>query len=189
MTTPPSPAPATPLHAALWGVVAEFDTPEAVLAAADAAYLAGYRALDAYSPYPVEGLAEALGVRGNRIPLVTLVGGLAGGAVGYFMLWYANAVSYPLNVGGRPHDSWPAFIPITFETTILVAAFSAFLGLLWMNGLPQPYHPVFHAEAFRRASQDRFFLSVEAADPAFDRDETLAFLASLGARSVQEVQP
>lgn len=169
--------------------MAEFDTAEAVLAAAEVTREAGYTRLDAYSPYPVEGLAEAVGMRGNRVPLVTLLGGLVGAGSGYFMLWYANVVSYPMNVGGRPHHSWPSFVPITFETMVLIAAFAAFVGVLWMNRLPEPYHPVFHAESFKRASQDRFFLTVEASDPRFDRAETRAFLEALGPLHIEEVAP
>jgi Protein of unknown function (DUF3341) len=139
----------------------------------------GYRNMDAYTPYPVEGLSEELGLTRSRVPFVVLVGGLVGAAGGFFMQYWAEAVDYPLNVGGRPYNSWPAFIPITFELMVLVAALAALLGMFYLNGLPMPYHPVFHLPRFARASQDRFFLCIEATDPRFDRSATKQFLASL----------
>lgn len=165
---------------AIYGLMAEFLTPEEIVAAARRARQAGYRALDAYTPYPVEGLSAELGVRRTRLPFIVLVSGLVGAAVGFFMQYYSIGVDYPLNVGGRPYNSWPAYMPITFEVMVLVAALSAVFGMLFLNGLPEPYHPVFHVERFVRASQDRFFLCIEATDPRFDRVETEAFLASLG---------
>lgn len=172
---------------ARYGLLAEFLTPETLLAATERAYAAGYRRMDAYSPFPVEGLAEALGSRGTAVPAIVLGGGIAGGVGGFFMQWYATTVAYPLNVGGRPLNSWPMYIPITFELTILGAALAAILGMLALNRLPQPYHPVFNVEAFGRASQDRFFLCIEATDPRFERAETARFLGSLGAREVNDV--
>lgn len=172
----------------LHGLIAEYETPEALKAAARGAREAGYRELDAYTPFPVEGLADAVGFSKNRVPLAVLGGGLLGGGLAYFMQWYINVWDYPLNIGGRPFHSWPAFIPITFELTILFAAFGALIGMLAMNGLPKPFHPVFRAPGFDRASQDRFFLYVEANDPQFDRDRTRGFLARTGARSVEVVR-
>jgi hypothetical protein len=164
---------------AIWGLLAEFDSPEAILAAARRVRLAGYGHFDAHTPYPVDGLATELGMRRSRIGSVVLIGGLVGAAVGFGMQFYSMAIDYPLNVGGRPLNSWPAFIPITFEVLILVGALSAFLGMLFLNGLPQPHHPLFGVPQFSRASQDRFFLSVEAADPRFDLEKTTRLLASL----------
>lgn len=173
----------------LYGLMAEFETPEHLRSAAQRAYDEGYRQMDAYSPFPVEGLAAAIGFEKNRVPLVVLLGGLVGGGYIYFMMWYASVIDYPLNVGGRPLHSWPAFIPITFEVTVLLAAFGALLGMLALNGLPRPYHPVFNAPNFERASRDRFFLCIEADDPNFDLEETRRFLASLHPTAVSEVEP
>ena len=164
-------------EAKLYGLMAEFERPEDILHAARMAWQAGYRELDAYAPYPVKGLARALGMRRSRIPSIVLIGGLAGGAVGFFMQYWSMAYDYPLNVGGRPHNSWPVFVPIAFELLVLVASFSAFLGMLFLNGLPQLHHPVFNVPGFERASQDRFFLCIEATDPQFDRETTAGFLS------------
>ncbi len=163
----------------LYGLMAEFDSAQAILHATRSAWQAGYRDLDAYAPYPVEGLARALGMQQSRIPSIVLIGGLAGGAVGFFMQYWAMAFDYPLNVGGRPCNSWPVFVPIAFELLVLVASFAAFLGMLFLNGLPKLHHPVFNVPGFERASQDRFFLCIEATDPQFDRDTTAAFLSGL----------
>jgi hypothetical protein len=143
--------------------------------------------MDAFSPYPVEGLAEALEFRQTWIPLVVLLGGLAGAIGGYGLQYYVSVIEYPLNIGGRPFHSWPAFIPVTFETAILGAALAAVFGVLALNGLPQPYHPVFNVSRFARATQDGFFLVVESADPLFDLPVTWAFLLGLGAREVFDV--
>ena len=172
----------------LWGLVAEFEGPTALLEAAERAREAGYARLDAYVPFPVEGLSEALGFRRTALPLLVLVGALVGAAGGYFMQWYAMAVWYPLNVGGRPLNSWPMFIPITFELTILFASFAAVLGMIGLNGLPMPYHPVFNAPRFALASRDRFFLCIEARDPKFDRESCRRFLETLGAHDIAEVE-
>ena len=171
----------------LFGVMAEFEDHHQLLAAAKRAYAEGYRRLDAYSPFPIEGLAEAIGRGYTIVPLLTLMGGMLGGIGGYFMQWYAMAKLYPLNVGGRPRHSWPNFIPITFELTILVAAITAFVAVLVLNRLPEPHHPVFNVPEFRRASIDRFFLCLEAADPKFDRAATRTFLESLKPLKVVEV--
>jgi|SRR5947209_12690851 len=167
--------PRTPIH----GLMAEFETADAVLAATVRAYQAGYREMDAYTPYTVEGLATALGVRRSRVPSIVLIAGLIGGGVGFFMQYWTMAVDYPMNVGGRPLNSWPAFIPVTFEVLVLVASFAAFFGMLFLNGLPRPNHPVFAEPRFARASQDRFFLCIEASDPRFDSVQTTLFLAGL----------
>ncbi len=140
---------------------------------------AGYRQMDAYTPYPVEGLAAELGMRTTRIPFVVLMGGLVGAGVGFFMQYYSMAINYTFNSGGRPYNSWPVFIPITFELLILVGAFAAFLGMMFLNGLPHLHHPLFNVPQFDRSSQDRFFLCIEATDPQFDRRATAEFLATL----------
>ena len=175
--------------APVYGLLAEFDSPEDLVAAGERAYADGYRRLDAYTPFPVHGLAEAIGFRTNRLPLLVLIGGIVGAGVGFFSQYYAAVIDYPLNVGGRPLNSWPAFIPITFEVTILAAAATAVLGMLALNGLPQPYHPVFNAPRFALATRDRFFLCIEAADPRFDAEATRKFLENLGAKEVTDVEP
>src|SRR5215831_9152219 len=171
----------------IYGLLAEFSDPTELVAAARRAYEEGYRQMDAYSPFPVEELAEALGFRRTRVPLIVLIGGLVGCVGGYFLQYYVAAVHYPINIGGRPLNSWPAFIPITFELTVLVAALSAVLGLLALNGLPMPYHPVFNVPGFALASKDRFFLAIESRDPKFDVETTRAFLQTLGAKEVSDV--
>ncbi len=165
--------------AAIWGLLVEFQSPEELLAATRCCRQAGYRVLDAHTPYPVEGLAAELGLTRSRIPSVVLIGGIVGAAVGFWMQYYSMAIDYRLNIGGRPYNSWPAFIPVTFELLILVASCAAFFGMLFLNGLPQPHHPLFSVPQFSRASQDRFFLSIEAGDPRFDLEETVRFLSSL----------
>ncbi len=164
----------------LYGLMAEFVEPSQILEATRAAWNQGYRAMDAYTPYPVAGLPAALGLKRNYIPSVVFVGGLVGATFGFVMQYYTMAIDYPLNVGGRPYNSWPVFIPITFEVLVLVAAFSAFLSMLFLNGLPRPHHPVFNVPGFERASQDRFFLCIEATDAKFDLLETARFLLTLG---------
>jgi hypothetical protein len=173
----------------LYGLLAEFDAPEDLVAAAERAYADGYRRLDAYSPFPVHGLAEAIGFHTNRVPLLVLIGGLVGAGAGFFSQYWAAVIDYPINVGGRPLNSWPAFIPITFEVTILLAALAAVLGMLALNGLPQPYHPVFNAPRFALATRDRFFLCIEATDPRFDPEATRKFLQESGAKEVTDVEP
>jgi hypothetical protein len=179
---------ATPTPERLYGLLAEFEEGDMLLDAARRAYAAGYRKMNGYTPFPIHGLAQALGRKPTRVPLATLIGGILGGSAGYFMLYYASVVSYPINVGGRPLHSWPAFIPITFEMTVLGAAFAAFFGMLALNGLPHPYHPLFNVPAFSLASRDRFFLCIQSGDPLFDLEETRRFLESLRAR-VYEVPP
>lgn len=172
----------------LFGLMAEFAEHDQLLAATRRAYAEGYRQMDAYSPFPVEGLAEAMGHEHTPIPLFTLMGGMLGGLGGYFMQWYSMARLYPLNVGGRPYNSWPNYIPVTFELTILVAALTAFVSALVLNRLPQPYHPVFNVPEFRRASIDRFFLCIEASDSKFSPAETKKFLESLQPLAITEVE-
>ena len=172
----------------IYGLMAEFDDPSAVVAAARLTYGAGYRRINAYSPYPMEELMEAIGFRRNYVSLVVLISGLLGGIGGFALLAWTSAVDYPINVGGRPLVSVPAFIPITFECVILMAAFGAFFGNILMNRLPQPYHPVFNVPGFSRASSDRFFLCIKADDPRFDYGETRSFLEGLGAKEVSDVE-
>jgi hypothetical protein len=173
----------------LYGLMAEFDTPTALVQATEKARLAGYRRMDAYSPIPIEELSEALGLERTRLPKLVLLGGILGGLGGYSLEYWTQAIAYPLNIGGRPFHSWPQFIPVTFETTVLGAALTAFFGMWAFNKLPQPYHPVFNVPAFARASTDRFFLCIETADPRFDRHETERFLKGLHPLGVTEVAP
>jgi hypothetical protein len=173
----------------LYGLMAEFEQPEELLVAVQRTRQEGYRRLDAYTPFPVHGLAEALGLHHNRLPLVVLIGAIVGGVGGYLLQYYAAVIDYPLNVGGRPLHSWPAFIPVTFELTILGAALAAVLGMLALNGLPMPYHPVFNVPQFALATRNRFFLCIEAADPQFERVRTRQFLESLQPHEVFEVEP
>jgi hypothetical protein len=171
----------------LYGLMAEFDNPTELVAAAHAARRAGYKRMDAYSPIPIEELHEAIGFHHTKLPLIVLIGGIVGGLAGYGLQYWASAIEYPLNIGGRPFNSWPAFIPITFELTILGAALSAVFGMLALNGLPMPYHPVFNAPRFALASRNRFFLCIESRDPKFDREDTQRFLDGLDPRGVSEV--
>jgi hypothetical protein len=173
----------------IYGLMAEFATPEQLLAAARQTHDAGYRRIDAFAPFPIEGLAHAIGFHRTRLPLVVLLAGMLGGASGFSLQYYAAAVSYPINVGGRPLNSWPAFIPVTFEMTILFAAAAAVFGMLIMNGLPTPYHPVFNVPRFALASRDRFFLCVKARDPMFDPEQTRKFMQTLNPREVTEIEP
>src|ERR671923_505100 len=165
----------------LYGLMAEFDSSADLLDAAQRAYEEGYRRMDAYTPFPVHGLAESLGFHRTRLPLLVLLGGIAGCIGGYSLQYWVAAIGYPMNVGGRPLNSWPAFIPVTFELTVLIAALAAVLGLLGLCGLPMPYHPVFNVPRFALASRNRFFLCIEATDPLFDHKGTSAFLESLEA--------
>jgi hypothetical protein len=171
-----------------YGLMAEFETPTALVDAARRAHLEGYRKMDAYSPMPIEELHDALHMHDNRLTKIVLAGGIFGGLAGYGLQYWVSTFAYPINIGGRPLHSWPAFIPVTFETTILAAALSAVLGMLALNGLPQPFHPVFNVPRFALASRNRFFLCIEAADPKFSADATRRFLESLGAREVTTVE-
>jgi hypothetical protein len=173
----------------MYGLIAEFENSEGLLAAARHAYEEGYRRMDAYSPLPIEGLAEAIGIRRTRIPLIVLLGGLTGCVGGFFLQYWIAVLDYPINVGGRPLNSWPSFIPVTFELTILLAAFSAVIGLFAVCRLPRPNHPVFNVPQFKMASQNRFFLCIESRDPRFDSERTRRFLASLRPQGVYDVEP
>jgi len=170
-----------------YGVLAEFASPHDLVAAAHRTYEAGYRRLDAYSPFPIEELAEAIGFHKNYVPLVTLIGAIIGGLSGYLMQYWIAVVAYPINVGGRPYHSWPSFVIVTFEMTILFGAIFAVFGMLALNGLPMPYHPVFNVPRFVMASKDRFFLLVYADDPKYDAKGTREFLQGLEPRSISEV--
>ncbi len=172
----------------LYGVMAEFENPTDLVAAARKVYSLGYRRINGYSPYPIEELSEAIGFTHTRLPLIVFIGGLLGAIGGFAMQYWIAAWDYPINVGGKPPNSWPAFIPITFETTVLCAAFAAVLGMLVLNKLPQPYHPVFNAPNFAMATRDRFFLAVEANDQKFDHDRVVELLKSLGAVEVNDVE-
>jgi hypothetical protein len=173
----------------LHGLMAEFDYPDVLLHAAEQTRLAGYRHTDAYSPIPIHELSEALGLPRTRLPKLVFVGGVLGGLSGYGLEYFCAVIAYPLNIGGRPLHSWPQFIPVTFEMTVLGASLACFIGMWALNKLPQPYHPVFNVPAFARASTDRFFLCIEATDPRFNRDETWTFLEGLHPVGVSEVAP
>ncbi|HJV83897.1 MAG TPA: DUF3341 domain-containing protein [Noviherbaspirillum sp.] len=175
------------MSAKLYGLIAEFRTGDALLEAAKRARDEGYREVEAYAPYPVEGIAEAVGFRSNRVPLITLLGGIAGGAGGYFLQWYSAVIDFPINVGGRPLHSWPSFIPSTFELTILGAALAAVFGMLLANGLPRLHHPIFNAPDFEQATRNRFFLCLPAHDPHFELKRSRDFLQALQPMAVNEV--
>ena len=170
-----------------YGWLAEFKTAENLIDAAQRARAAGYRRIEAYAPFPVEGLVEAVGSYKDRVPLLTLIGGVLGGAGGYFMQWYSAVIDYPINQGGRPYHSWPAFIPVTFELTVLGAALFAVIGMLALNGLPKLYHPLFNVPEFELASRNRFFLCLRRDDPHFERGAAHEFLASLKPLALTEV--
>jgi hypothetical protein len=172
----------------LYGLMAEFETPDDIVEAAHRTQDAGYRNYDAYSPFPIHELFEAMEQHRTWVSPIVLIGGLVGMTIGFSLQTWTAAIDYPLNIGGRPLFSWPAFIPITFESMVLIAAFSAVLGMLALNGLPKPYHPVFNVDGFERASKDRFFLCIEATDPMFSLAETSGFLQGLGAVRVSEVE-
>ena len=174
-------------RAGVYGVMAEFDSATALVEAAEKTRDAGYKRIDAYSPFPVEGLAEAIGFHHDLVPLVTLIGGLCGGIGGYLLQYWINVWSYPVNIGGKPYHSWPAFIVVTFEMTILFGGLSAVFGMLALNGLPMPYHPVFNVPRFAFASKDRFFLIVFSTDPKYDAAGTRQFLEGLSPKSISEV--
>ena len=172
----------------LYGVIAEFEGPNELVHAARRVYESGYRRINGYSPYPIEELSEAIGFTHTSLPLIVFIGGVLGALGGFFMQYWIEVINYPLNVGGKPYNSWPAFIPITFECTVLAAAFSAVLGMLILNKLPQPYHPVFNTPNFALATRDRFFLAVEANDPKFDHGKVVELLKSLNATEVSDVE-
>jgi hypothetical protein len=171
----------------IYGLLAEFDNPEDLIAAAKRAHAEGYRDMDAYTPFPVHGLSDAVGFRKTKLPVIVLIGGITGAVSGFAMQYIANVWHYPINIGGRPLNSWPAFIIPTFEMTILFSAFSAVLGMLALNGLPQPYHPLFNVPAFELASRSHFFLCIEHTDAKFDLDATRRFLETVNPNSISVV--
>jgi hypothetical protein len=172
---------------AQFGTLAEFVEADELVVASARAYAAGYRRMECYSPFPIEELADAIGFHRTRLPLVVLIGGIVGCLGGFALQYYTTVVAYPLNVGGRPLFSWPAFVPVIFEMTVLGAVLAAVLGMLAMNGLPRPHHPLFGIPSFDRATQDRFFLCILGSDPLFDRQQTRAFLERLGPVEVTDV--
>jgi hypothetical protein len=172
----------------LYGLMAEFDNSESLLDAAQRAREAGYQRMDAFTPFPVEGLADVIDVPSSRVPLICLIGGLVGCFGGFFLQYWPNVIGYPLNIGGKPYNSWPAFIPITFELTILCAGLATVFGMLALNGLPTPYHPVFNVSRFELATRNHFFLCIMARDPKFDLVKTKEFLAGLNCRGVFEIE-
>jgi hypothetical protein len=171
----------------IYGLMAEFEDPTSLVTATERAHHEGYRHMDAYSPFPIEALHHALGAKPSKLPLIVLIGGLIGCIGGYSLQYWVSVIAYPVNIGGKPFHSWPAFIPVTFECTILAAALSCVLGMLALNGLPMPYHPVFNLARFALASRNRFFLCIEAKDPKFDLEATRRFLESLEPREVSTV--
>jgi hypothetical protein len=171
----------------VYGLLAEFDSVDTVISAAHRVYAAGYRKIDAFSPFPLEELSEAIGFHKNGVALICLIGGLLGGTAAYVLQWWINTISYPINIGGRPMHSWPSFIIVTFEMTILFSGLSAVFGMIALNGLPMPYHPVFNVPQFDAASKDKFFIIVFSSDKNYDPVRTRQFLESLSPLSVAEV--
>ena len=172
----------------IYGLMAELPSAEALIEAARQVHAAGYTKVDAFTPYPIEAVSEALGLPRSKVPLIVLLGGLFGGFGGYMLQYWSQVIRYPMIIGGRPFHSWPAFIVPTFECTILGASLAAVVGMIALNGLPQPYHPVFNVPRFALASRNRFFLVIEARDPKFDADATRRFLAGLNASEVSDVE-
>jgi len=171
----------------LHGLMAQFNTPEALLEAGRRARAAGYREMDAYAPMPVEGLADAIGFDSKAVSYFVFAGGLAGACGGFGLMWWITVIAFPHMVAGRPLNSWPAYIPITFECMVLVACFAAVISMMALNGLPQPYHPVFNVPRFAFATRDRFFLIIFSSDAKYDPVETRHFLENLEPRSISEV--
>ena len=172
----------------VYALLAEFDEPDALVEAARRATDEGYTRKDAFTPFPVHGLAAALGFKRRLLPTIVFIGAVVGGISGYALQYWASHYYYPMNIGGRPLHSWPAFIPVTFEMTILGGALAAVLGMLALNGLPEPHHPLFNADRFALASRSRFFLAIESRDPKFDLEKTRSFLEALGPTAVVEVE-
>ena len=177
------------LPAAIYGLLAEFDTPKQLVDAAKRAYAAGYRRMDTFSPFPIEEAWEAIGHHDRRLSPIVLAGGITGLLTGFALEEWVSGIAYPVNIAGKPFNSWPQFIPVMFELTILFASLAAVIGMIVLNGLPQPYHPAFNVERFEHASRDKFFLLVESEDPKFDRAATADFLKGLNATEVSEVEP
>ena len=177
------------MSATLYGLLAEFHAPEEIVKAAHGVHAAGYRKVDAYTPYPMEEVLDALHLHETHVPQLALAGGLLGMAGGWGLQYWTQVIAYPLNIGGRPAYAWPAFVVPTFETTVLGAAIATVIGMLLLNGFPQPYHPVFNVKSFATASRDRFFLCIEARDERFDPVKTRELLLRLGASEVSEVAP
>jgi Protein of unknown function (DUF3341) len=175
------------MAARIYGLMAEFEDATALVSATERAHELGYRRMDAYSPFPIEELHHAMGSPRSKLPLIVLIGGIVGGLGGFALQYWAATIAYPINVGGRPLNSWPAFIPVTFECIILIAALSAVLGMLGLNGLPMPYHPVFNVERFALASRSRFFLVIESKDKQFRLENTREFLITLNPRDIWTV--
>jgi len=175
------------MHPSIFGYLAEFDSPTALVTAAEKVYGEGYRKIDTYTPFPIEAASEAIGFHTTRLPLIVLIGGLTGLATAFGMQYWISVIDYPINVGGRPFNSWPAFVIVCFELTVLFSAISAVVGMFALNGLPMPYHPVFNVPRFKAASNDGFFLVIEATDPRFDVAGTSTFLHGLDAAGVWEV--
>jgi len=171
----------------VYGMVAEFDDSEPLLDAATKAYKAGYRKMDAYTPIPVHGLAEAIGFKKNAVAPITLLGGFAGAATGFGLQYWAMTIYYPYSIGGKPFNSWPSWMPVTFELTVLFGAFAAFFSMWMLNGLPRPHHPIFNAKRFERASSDGFFLCIESEDAQYHHEKTRAFLEQFSPVEVSEV--
>jgi hypothetical protein len=176
------------MSSALHGLMAEFASPEELLSAVRRTHAAGYRAVDAYSPFPIHGMDEALKLPRSPVPLLVLIGALAGTLLGFGLEYWVSVIEYPIVVGGKPYFSWPAFIPVAYETTILLGGLTAAISMLAINGFPMPYHPVFNVERFSQAMIDRFFLCIEAKDPKFNREETKKFLEELQPYEVSEVE-
>lgn len=177
-----------PQHQDLYGLICEFDDSHQLVEAARKVREAGYTRIDAHVPFPIHGLSEALGIKRTILPWIVLLGGLAGCAGGFYLQYWISAVDYPVNAGGSAFNSWPAFIPVTFECTILGAALAVIIGMLTLNQLPQPYHPVFNAPNIEKATEDHFFLCIEAADPQFDPQRTRELLQGFNPLQVSEVQ-
>jgi len=177
-------------HPQLHGLLAEYGSAQALVDAAERAHAEGYREMDAYTPFPIEALSEVVSDhKRSKVSMICLIGGICGAVGGWALASWTSAIDYPLNIGGKPFYSWPAFIPVIFECTVLFAAFSAGIGMLALNRLPEPYHPVFNIESFReRASREGYFLCIESNDPRFDRSSTRDFLSSTGATEVHEVE-
>jgi Protein of unknown function (DUF3341) len=180
---------ATTPAAAIFGLMAEFDDPTSLVKAAKQTYGAGYRQIDTFSPYPIEEAWEAIGQHDTRLSKIVLAGGITGLLAGLGLQEWVHQIAYPINIAGKPLNSWPQFVPVTFELTILFAALAGVIGMILLNGLPMPYHPVFNVARFERASRDKFFLLVESTDPKFDRLQTLNFLKGLNPSEVNEVEP